>query len=83
LIIHDPGNEREIERLYAFMSVDWKGDNGIVAAVLPGVGSTPMVFGKRELAHKMIPFAQDVATKTGKAVALYMFERKGEYWRSE
>ena len=83
--LHDPGNETKIERLYAFMSIDWKGENGVVAAVLPGVGSTPMVFGKRELAMRMIPIAEKVAKESGKKVALFVFERvEGEeLWRSE
>lgn len=82
--LHTPPNEAKIERIYAFLSIDADGFNGIVAAVLPGVGSTPMVFGKRSLAEKMIPFAQDVATRTGLKVGLYAFKREGdEYWLSE
>lgn len=82
-LIHDPGNKTEIDTLYAFMSIDWEDKNGLVAAVLPGVGWTPLVFGKLELAMKMTPFAQEVARKTGKAVGLFRFQRDAQLWQSE
>lgn len=74
-VIHDPGNEARIERLYAFLSIDEQGFNGIVAAILPGLGSTPLVTGKRSVAQSMIPLAQKVATETGKKVSLFVFGR--------
>ena len=48
-VIHDPGNEEKIDRLYAFLSIDDQGRNGIVASILPGLGSTPLVTGKRSV----------------------------------
>jgi hypothetical protein len=83
LIIDDPGNESEIDFVYAFMSIDDKGRHGIIAEGLPGLGMTPLVFGKRELAHKMMPFAQKVAERTGKAVGLFAFKRSHQLWQSE
>jgi len=80
--IHDPGNETEIEFVYAFMSIDEQGRHGIVAEILPGMGMTPLVFGKRELAHRMIPLAQQIADKTGKAVGLFAFKRSHQLWQS-
>ena len=83
--LHDPGNETKIERLYAFMSIDEQGRNGIVASILPGLGSTPLVTGKRSLAERMIPMAEDIAKKTGKTIGLFVFARlEGEeLWQSE
>ena len=81
--LHDPGNTAKIERLYAFMSVDEMGFNGIVAEILPGLGSTPLVTGSRKAAHALIPLAQSVARRSGKTVALFVFKREGECWRSE
>ena len=80
-----PPNEARIERLYAFMSVNAKGANGVVASIVPGIGAAQMIFGKRELAHKMIPIAQKIASETGKTIGLYAFARvEGEeLWRSE
>jgi hypothetical protein len=81
--LHTPENEAKIERLYAFLSIDKEGNNGVVATVVPGIGAAQMIFGKRELARKMIPRAQEIATLTGKTIVLYAFKRDGEYWRSE
>lgn len=83
--IHDPGNEEKIERLYVFMSIDAEGRNGVVASILPGLGSTPMVTGKRSVAKSMIPLAEKIAARTGKAIGLYVFHRVESYdlWRSD
>jgi hypothetical protein len=80
-----PPNEERIDRLYAFMSVDEKGFNGVIASILPGLGATPLVTGSRRVAHKLIPIAEKVARETGKKVGLYVFTRvEGEeLWRSE
>jgi hypothetical protein len=84
-VIHDPGNEARIERVYVFMSTDERGFNGIVAAILPGLGSTPLVTGKRSVAQTMIPIAQKVADETGKKVGLFVFGRleDEELWQSK
>jgi hypothetical protein len=80
-----PANEARITRLYAFMSIDADGKNGIVAHVLPNLGSTPLVTGSRRVAHTMIPLAEFVAKMSGKTIGLYTFQRvEGEeIWRSE
>ena len=83
--IHDPGNETKIERVYAFLSIDSQGRNGIVAEILPNLGATPLVTGSRKTAHAMIPLAQKVADRTGRKVGLFTFARvEGEeLWQSE
>jgi hypothetical protein len=83
--LHTPPNAAKIERLYAFLSVDADGNNGIVAEILPGLGSTPLVTGSRKAAHGLIPLAQKIAERTGKKVGLYVFERAQSYdlWQSE
>jgi hypothetical protein len=82
-IIHDPGNETEIDTLYAFMSIDEKGRHGIVAEMIPGLGTTTLIFGSRKNAHKMMPFAQKVAERTGKPVGLFAFKRSHQLWQSD
>ena len=77
-IIHDPGNDRRIDRLYVFMSIDEQGRNGIVASILPGLGSTPLITGSPKAAEYMKGLAQQVADKTGKAVGLFVFTRDAE-----
>jgi hypothetical protein len=82
--IHDPGNDEVIETLYAYLSVDEKGDTGIVASILPGLGSTPLVSGNRNTAKSMQSIAEQVAKSTGKKVALFAFDlRAGKpLWES-
>jgi hypothetical protein len=80
-----PPNEAKIQRLYAFMSIDKDGNNGIVASILPGLGSTPLVTGSRTAVDLMIPVAQRVAKKTGVTIGLFAFRRESgeELWRSD
>jgi hypothetical protein len=75
-----PPNEGPINRLYAFLSIDAKGFNGIVAGILPNIGSTPLVTSKRSVAHSLIPVAQEVADRTGLKI---IRSPEGEYWMSE
>jgi hypothetical protein len=84
-LIHNPGNEAKIERVFAFLSIDSQGRNGIVAEILPGLGSTPLVTGSRKTAQTMIPLAQKVADRTGMRIGLFTFRRvEGEeLWQSE
>ena len=82
-IIHDPGNETRIDEVYVFMSIDEKGNNGIVAEILPYMGSTPLVTASRRLAEMMKPLAQQVADKTGKPVGLFAFKRSHQLWQSD
>lgn len=78
-----PPNEAVIDWLYAFMSIDENGLNGICASIVPGLGSTPLVFGKREFALKFKPLVQETAKATGKPIGLFAFKRDGQLWQSE
>jgi hypothetical protein len=82
-IIHDPGNTTEIEFIYAFMSIDDKGQHGIVAEILPRLGSTPLVTGSRKVAHSMTPLAEAVAKRTGRTIGLFAFKRSHQLWQSD
>lgn len=82
-LIHDPGNEREIDEVYVFMSIDEQGRHGIVASILPNLGSTPLVTASRNVAGMMQPLAQDIAKRTGKTVGLFAFKRDGQLWQSD
>lgn len=75
-----PENEREIDELYVFCSVDDRGLRGIIAHVLPGLGSTPFVTGSPKAMEAMKPMARDIARQTGKRVVLYRFRRGDELW---
>lgn len=82
-IFHTPDNESEIDLLYAFMSIDDKGRHGIVAETIPGLGTTTLIFGSRKNAHNMMPFAQQVAERTGKTIGLFAFRRETQLWQSD
>lgn len=77
-VIHDPGNEEGIDILYAWLSIDEYGYNGIVAHILPNLGATPLVTGKLSLAERMKPLAERVAKESGKHVGLFAFDRRGD-----
>jgi hypothetical protein len=81
-LIHDPGNETQIGEVFVFMSIDAKGRNGIVAEILHGLGSTPLVTGSCKTAEMMKPLAEAVARRTGKTVGLFRFVRKGMVWKT-
>ena len=82
-LIHDPGNETEIDTLYAFMSIDEKGRHGIVAEILPNLGSTPLVTGSPKAVEYLKPVAQRMAKRTGKRVGLFRFKRDAQLWQSD
>jgi hypothetical protein len=81
--IHDPGNSDKIDEIFVFMSIDRSGNNGIVADILPGLGSTPLVTGSARIAEKMKPMAEEVARRTGKRVGLFRFVREGMIWKTD
>jgi hypothetical protein len=80
--IHDPGNVRKIEDLYVFMSIDSEGRHGIVASILPGLGSTPFVTGSPKAAETMKKLAEELAAKTGKPIGMFVFKSDGQVWQT-
>jgi len=82
-LIHDPGNTQQIDEVYVFMTIDEQRRNGIVAEILPGLGSTPLVTGSPRAAEMMKPVAQRIADKTGKTVGLFRFKRDAQLWQSD
>lgn len=82
-IFHMPKNTAKIDKLYAFMSIDENGNHGIVAEIIPGLGSVPMVVGSRELADKLIPMAEKTARGGGVTIGLFAFEGATQLWQSE
>jgi hypothetical protein len=81
-LIHDPGNEAQIGKVFVFMSIDAKGRNGVIASVLPGLGSTPLVTGSARVAEKMKPLAEEVARRTGLTVGMFKFTREEMLWKT-
>jgi hypothetical protein len=81
--IHDPGNEMQIGELFVFMSIDKNGNNGIVASILQGLGSTPLVTDSARTAEKMKPMAEEIARRTGRTVGMFRFKRAGMLWQTK
>lgn len=81
--IHDPGNEIDIQDLYAFLSVDEEGRQGICGTSLGSLGMTPLVTGKASLVQAMQDIARQISRETGKRVHLYRFRRDANpIWRT-
>lgn len=84
LEIHDPGNERRIDRVYVFMSIDDQGMNGIVASIIPAIAAGgPLVTGSLGVAEYMKDLAQVVADETGKPVGMFAFRREAQLWQTD
>lgn len=81
--LHAPKNQNQILKLYAVMSVDARGNNGICGTIEPGVGAFPLVFGgedklfflqgKVEQLQKLAP--------AGVRIALFEFSERKEFPR--
>jgi hypothetical protein len=76
MTIHVPKNEDRIDTVYAYLSIDEEGKNGIVAHIVENLGSTPLVTSKRRIAEKMKPIAELCAKETGKHIGLFVFDRR-------
>ena len=81
--IHAPPNDRELDELYVFCSVDDNGMRGIVASILPGLGSTPFVTGSPKAMEAMQRMAPDLAKRVGKRIVMYRFRRGEELWSTD
>ena len=80
---HTPPNDRELDELYVFCSVDDNGMRGVVAKILPGLGSTPFVTGSPKAVEAMKRMAGGIARQTGKRIVMYRFRRGEELWSTD
>ena len=80
---HSPPNERELDELYAFLSVDENGMRGIVARTLPDLGLTTFVTGSPVVLEHMKGLAPEIARMTGKRIVLYKFTRGEALWSTD
>lgn len=75
IYVQDPENEVVMDEIYAFMSEDEKGNNGIVAMPTEN-GTVPLVFGHKRMIEHMKPLVQAIANHTNKKVVLYKFSNR-------
>lgn len=74
MIILDIKNTQAIEELYAFISIDDDGNEGITNFHIDGQ-SYPMVFGYKSVSDKFKPLIKDISTKHNKTVRLIKFKK--------
>lgn len=67
--MHDPVNREPIKEIWAFISQDEKGNEGIVAAELDGQ-SYPLIGSTRRLLELMRPLAVLSSRRTSKKILL-------------
>ncbi len=72
-IFHTPKNENPIEYLYAALSIDDKGNEGIVAQIIPGMGGFPMVFGSKDKLDNAMPLIRDTVKLIKQKVRIFKF----------
>jgi transcriptional regulator with XRE-family HTH domain len=82
-LILDPGATMQIDTVYAFMTIDEKGRNGVIAEILPDLGTTPFVASSLKAVELMKPIAQRLAKRTGKTVGLFRFTRDAQLWQTD
>jgi hypothetical protein len=73
--IHAPANERTLDQIYVFCSIEENGLRGIVAGMIPGLGATPFVTGSPIVLEYMTKMAPIIAKKTGKRIVMYAYTR--------
>lgn len=72
--IEDRGaSTQPIPELFAYVSIDGNGNEGILSGRIPDMGAVPFVFGYRRIADKFRPLAQDIGSRTGQTIKLVRF----------
>lgn len=73
------GQKLHIDEIWAFLSVDEEGDEGIVAITSPLTGlMLPLIAADRERLDQLKPMAQRTARDTGRKVRLCKFHQRTE-----
>lgn len=71
-----------IKEIFLFLTIGEDGSNGIVGAVEPGVGGTPLFAASSQIAEMLKLPAEALAKKTGARIGLFRFKRDEELWRT-
>ncbi len=82
-VLHNPGNDRAIDELYVFMSIDGAGRHGVLAHIMPGLGSTPLVTGSPKAAEHMKGLAAQIGKEMGVHVGMFVFKRGEMPWEQK
>lgn len=75
VIIDDaPGTPGGLPSLWAWVAVDAMGGEGIVAGIMPGIGSTPLVTGKEKLARGAMAKIVELMPRMGRRYELRRYD---------
>jgi hypothetical protein len=75
MIIHDPGNYLKIDTMFAFISQDEQGNEGVVGMPTAN-GVMAMVGADMRMVDKLRPIAKQIAKHTKKKIVLIKFENR-------
>lgn len=77
MIIHDPKNAQKIESVWAFISQDEDGMEGIIGAPIGGSNTLiPLLGSDEKLLETLKPVAAYIATLTKKKIHLIKFHQR-------
>ena len=78
MIFDDPPNHMpRIDAIWAFLSVDEDGSEGVIAAPIAGM-TVPLIAADEKRLASLRPIAASIARMTKKAIVLVRFERRVE-----
>ena len=80
VFIQPPNTLLRIDALYAFVSVDKEGNEGLCAAPMPGSNTftMPMIAADEARLSSLIPYAMALAERSGMTIKLIKLERRVE-----
>ncbi|WP_046869312.1 hypothetical protein [Microvirga massiliensis] len=77
-VIHNPGNQLlRIDEVYAFVSVDEQGNEGLCAATIGGV-PMPLIAADADRLRSLVPVAEQLARATGMTIKLIRLKTREE-----
>jgi hypothetical protein len=74
--VHCPPLIHKIEKVYVILSVDEKGNNGIVATEIPMLGMTPLVTSRKDILERYKEIVQELANDTNRTYKVVEFSSR-------
>lgn len=81
--VHNPPNDRIIDEVWIGLSEDPDGKNGIVAAMVPGIGGAPMVTSSPQVLAFFKGQIDALASIARKPIKIYRFTRAEVVFEAE
>ena len=73
VIVIPPNTMPRINKIWAFLSVDDDGNEGVIAAPIPGFASVPLIAADEARLASLTPLAETLAKLTGRKIVLVEF----------